>query len=155
MARRYKKGRAYTQEEMDLIMLTPKKALPALAEKLGRNAESVRRKRWQLDNVEADRLTRRRYVRRAQEEGKDSATYANSRWTKEEEDLILTSELTDRELAKELKRTVYSIATKRLRLLREHSKETKKQYGRGWEKEIKKGVEHESADRQGDTEQIQ
>ena len=155
MARRYKKGRAYTQEEMDLIMLTPKKALPALAEKLGRNAESVRRKRWQLDNVEADRLTRRRYVRRAQEEGKDFATYANSRWTKEEEDLILTSELTDRELAKELQRTVYSIATKRLRLLRENSKETKRQYGRGWEKEIKKGVEHEAADRQGDTEQIQ
>lgn len=155
MARRYKMGKPYTQEEIDLILLTPKKNLSLLAEKLGRNPETIRRKRWKLEHEEQDRLSRGKSTARAQKENMSSAKFANTRWTKEEEALLLTSKMTDVELAKELKRTVYSISIKRFRLLREDKKKTKKQYGKNWEKEIRKGVQNETANRQGDTEQIQ
>ena len=52
MARRYNLGKPYTQEEIDLILLTPKRNLSLLAEKLGRNAETIRRKRWKLEHEE-------------------------------------------------------------------------------------------------------
>lgn len=155
MARRYNLGKPYTQEEIDLILLTPKRNLSLLAEKLGRNAETIRRKRWKLEHEEQDKLSRNKSTARAQKENMSSAKFANTRWTKEEEALLLTSKKTDIELAKELKRTVYSISIKRFRLLKEDKTKIKKQYGKNWEKEIRKGVQNVTADRQGDTEQIQ
>ena len=108
----------FTEEEIQYIIDTPALKLKDLAFMLKRSYDSVRRKKWALENKHRNTQAKLEYKKRLQEEINGGNKDYNI-WTKSEEELILTSKLTDRELAHKLKRTVGSIQVKRNRLLKE------------------------------------
>lgn len=107
----------FTEEEIELIMETGYKNLKDVAYLLKRSVDSVRRKKWMLENTERDRENKKQYRKKLQEKTLATATSNNSRWSKAEEQEVLKSNLTDVELAKKLGRTLSAIQIKRMRLL--------------------------------------
>lgn len=107
----------FTEEEIELIMETGYKNLKDVAYLLKRSVDSVRRKKWMLENTERDRENKKQYRKKLQEKTLATATSNNSRWSKAEEQEVLKSNLTDIELAKKLGRTLSAIQIKRMRLL--------------------------------------
>ena len=107
----------FTEEEIELIMETGYKNLKDVAYLLKRSDDSVRRKKWMLENTERDRENKKQYRKKLQEKTLATATSNNSRWSKAEEQEVLKSNLTDVELAKKLGRTLSAIQIKRMRLL--------------------------------------
>lgn len=115
-----KKGQRipFTEEEIKYIMETPLKNLKDLAFMMRRDYDSLRRKKWALENKERDIAAKKNYkkkVANAINNGKRMYDY----WSQYEKDLIVTSKLSDLELAKELNRSVGAIQVKRNRLLKE------------------------------------
>lgn len=115
-----KKGQRipFTEEEIKYIMETPLRNLKDLAFMMRRNYDSLRRKKWALENKERDIAAKKNYkkkVANAINDGKRMYDY----WSQYEKDLIVTSKLSDLELAKELNRSVGAIQVKRNRLLKE------------------------------------
>lgn len=109
----------FTEEELQYIKETPIRNLKDLAFMMGRSYDSVRRKKWRLDNIERDRASKNRYREKEYNSLKEEAKNTHIVWAKWEEELILKSKETDKELAKRLQRTVGSIQTKRTRLLQD------------------------------------
>lgn len=119
MAKKKKGQRVpFTEEEIKYIMETPLRNLKDLAFMMRRNYDSLRRKKWALENKERDIAAKKDYkkkVANAINDGKRMYDY----WSQYEKDLIVTSKLSDLELAKELNRSVGAIQVKRNRLLKE------------------------------------
>lgn len=113
----------FTPEQLDLIKKTPERNLKDVAFILNRNYDSVRRKKWQLENRTRDLERKKLYRKRVNDKAKEKAKLDNTRWTVGEEEFILTSNLTDIEIAKELGRTVSSVQVKRTRLLKERKEQ--------------------------------
>lgn len=105
----------FTKEELDMIENTELCNLKDLAVFMKRDYDSLRRKKWTMENWVQDRLKKNAYKRRVAKE--IPAPNTHQVWSPAEEDLILTSSLTDKELALELGRSVGSIQVKRARLL--------------------------------------
>lgn len=131
MARKKKKERIpFTEDEIKFILETPLQNLKDLAFMMKRSYDSVRRKKWALENKARDKRSKKAYrtkIQYAIKEGKRDYGY----WSKMEEELILTSKLPDFELAQQLNRSVSSIQVKRVRLLKEkengrHSKKVRR-----------------------------
>lgn len=119
MAKKKKGQRVpFTEEEIKYIMETPLRNLKDLAFMMRRDYDSLRRKKWALENKERDIAAKKDYkkkVANAINDGKRMYDY----WSQYEKDLIVTSKLSDLELAKELNRSVGAIQVKRNRLLKE------------------------------------
>lgn len=107
----------FTPEELQYIKDTPALKLKDLAFMLKRSYDSVRRKKWALENPYRDVQTKLECKKKTNEEIGVKNDY--NIWTKVEEDLVLHSRLTDRELAIQMKRSIGSIQSKRYRLLKE------------------------------------
>lgn len=136
MARKKKKERIpFTEDEIKFILETPLQNLKDLAFMMKRSYDSVRRKKWALENKARDKRSKKAYrtkIQYAIKEGKRDYGY----WSKMEEELILTSKLPDFELAQQLNRSVSSIQVKRVRLLKEkengrHSKKVRRNNKQG------------------------
>lgn len=119
MAKKKKGQRVpFTEEEIKYIMETPLRNLKDLAFMMRRDYDSLRRKKWALENKERDIAAKKDYKKKianAINDGKRMYDY----WSQYEKDLIVTSKLSDLELAKELNRSVGAIQVKRNRLLKE------------------------------------
>lgn len=111
-------GKPFTEEEIKYILETPIKNLKDLAFMMGRSYDSVRRKKWKMENADRDRASKNQYRRREYNESIADAKNSHIVWTRWEEELILKSKSTDKELSVQLKRTVGSIQAKRNRLLK-------------------------------------
>jgi hypothetical protein len=123
MARKKKNIRVpFTEEELQMIREAPLTKLKDLAFVMGREFDSLRRKKWAMENKDRDLRAKLDYKKRLLEEL--PAKQKNTRWSVKEEDLIMNSDLTDVEIAKQLGRTVGSVQTKRNRLIKD------KQHGR-------------------------
>lgn len=107
----------FTQDELELILNTPTTHLKDLAITLKRSYDSVRRKRWALENKERDIKSKLAYKKNMKKiiETKNK----NQRWSKEEIQILLTSTITDIEIAKMLGRSIGAVQVKRLRLLKQ------------------------------------
>jgi hypothetical protein len=116
----------FTEEELKMIQEAGSKSLRDIAFLLNRSLDSVRRKKWMLENPERDREKKKEYRRKLQEETLEVAKYNNSRWSKAEEEEVLNSKLPDPVLAKRLGRTISAIQVKRLRLLEEKNARRRK-----------------------------
>ena len=99
MAKKKKGQRVpFTEEEIKYIMETPLRNLKDLAFMMRRNYDSLRRKKWALENKERDIAAKKDYkkkVANAINDGKRMYDY----WSQYEKDLIVTSKLSDLELA--------------------------------------------------------
>lgn len=111
----------YTEEEIQYIIETPMLKLKDLAFILNRSYDSVRRKKWSLENKYRENQSKLAYKKRIKEEI-NGGVRDYSIWTKSEEELIMTSKLSDTELARQMNRTPGSIQVKRNRLLKEKKK---------------------------------
>lgn len=111
----------YTEEEIQYIIETPMLKLKDLAFILNRSYDSVRRKKWSLENKYRENQSKLAYKKRIKEEINGGVRDYNI-WTKSEEELIMTSKLSDTELARQMNRTPGSIQVKRNRLLKEKKK---------------------------------
>lgn len=107
----------FTDEELEMIREASPQSLRDVAFLMKRSIDSIRRKKWMLENPERDREKKREYRRKLQKETLETAKYNNSRWSKAEEEEVLKSTLPDPELAKKLGRTISAVQVKRLRLL--------------------------------------
>ena len=117
MAKKKKNVRVpFTQEQLTQIKEADASELKRLAEEWDRTYESLRRKRYALRNPDEDRVSKRRYKRKLKNKAKQSYCYMP--WTLSEEQEILTSKLTDVEIAKKLGRSVTSVWAKRSRLMK-------------------------------------
>lgn len=110
----------FTPEELQYIKDTPALKLKDLAFMLKRSYDSVRRKKWAMENHHRDVQTKLNCKKKTDEEIGVKDDY--NIWTKAEEDLVLNSKLTDRELAIQMKRSIGSIQSKRYRLLKEKAR---------------------------------
>ena len=117
-----RRGGPYSEEEKQRIMETPTSGLKELSVELKRSYDSVRRKKWQMENKEQDSEYKIRYNRKRNSYTIEEARYKNTRWTKNEEKLLLQSEKTDIDIAREIGRTLASVTVKRCRLLAERKK---------------------------------
>lgn len=118
MARKKKNIRIpFTEEELQMIREAPLTKLKDLAFVMGREFDSLRRKKWAMENKERDLKAKLEYKKRLQEEL--PAKHRNTRWSVKEEDLIMNSDLSDIEIAKQLGRTVGSVQVKRNRLIKD------------------------------------
>lgn len=117
-----RRGGPYSEEEKQRIMETPTSGLKELSVELKRSYDSVRRKKWQMENKEQDSEYKIRYNRKRNSYTTEEARYKNTRWTKKEEKLLLQSEKTDIDIAREIGRTLASVTVKRCRLLAEREK---------------------------------
>lgn len=117
-----RRGGPYSEEEKQRIMETPTSGLKELSVELKRSYDSVRRKKWQMENKEQDSEYKIRYNRKRNSYTTEGARYKNTRWTKNEEKLLLQSEKTDIDIAREIGRTLASVTVKRCRLLAERKK---------------------------------
>lgn len=115
----------FTEKEIELIKKTPIKKIKDLAFILNRSPEAVRRKKWALENKKKDVKAKLNYKKKMREalcpEGRKYML-----WSKSEEAFILKSPLPDKEIAKELKRSLGSVQVKRARLLKEQKKRKRK-----------------------------
>lgn len=122
MARKKNKERIpYTESEIEYIKSTPLKNLKDLAFSMNRSYSSVRRKKWALENKERDLQKKKEYAQK-QHVALTGGERTYGFWSKQEITLILTSKLTDQELAKLLQRSIKSIQMKRHRVLKEKNK---------------------------------
>lgn len=112
----------FTPEEIELLKNPPTHEVKDLAFILNRSWASVRRKRWALLNPEKDKQMAIDYRQKLKEKANPDDPRQYLIWTKDEEELILKSKLPDSVLAEKLQRSVGSIQTKRLRLLRKKKK---------------------------------
>lgn len=107
----------YSKEEIKLITENKGLKLRDIANMIGREYDSVRRKKWQLDNMGRDMEIKYRYKKKVQEELSNGERQYMI-WSPAEEEEIMTTTLTDKELAIKLGRTVGSIQVKRNRMLK-------------------------------------
>ena len=126
MKKNKNQNKQFTKAELKMIKDAPLSSMKDIAFMLERTEASVRRKKWMLENPEKDRTRKLEYRRKLQAETLIKADANNSRWTKAEEEELLTSDLTDMELAKKLGRTLAAVQVKRLRLQREAKKKKRK-----------------------------
>lgn len=119
MAKKKKKAKPFTKKEMSLIKDTPAKNIKDLAFALGKNYESVRRAKWRMENIAKDRKIKLDYQKKLRETAQLTAINKCTRWTKQEEEYLLSSDDTDTEIAKALGRTLSSVQIKRARLEKE------------------------------------
>lgn len=126
MKKNKNQNKKFTKAELKMIKDAPLSSMKDIAFMLERTEASVRRKKWMLENPEKDRTRKLEYRRKLQAETLIKADANNSRWTKAEEEELLTSDLTDMELAKKLGRTLAAVQVKRLRLQREAKKKKRK-----------------------------
>lgn len=117
-----RRGGPYSEEEKQKILETPTSRLKELSFELHRSYDSVRRKKWQLENKEHDAAYKVAYNRKRNSYTTDGAKFKNTRWTKAEEELLFTSDKTDIDIARELGRTLSAVMVKRTRLLAERKK---------------------------------
>lgn len=113
------KRKPYTQEELKLIREAPMRNLKDLAFSMKRSYASVRRKKWQMDNMEKDRERKREHRRRMHSQTDANAKNKNTVWSKWEENYIMTSKESDMVIAEKLQRTVGAVQIKRNRLKKE------------------------------------
>lgn len=113
------KRKPYTQEELKLIREAPMRNLKDLAFSMKRSYASVRRKKWQMDNMEKDRERKREHRRRMHFQTDANAKNKNTVWSKWEENYIMTSKESDMIIAEKLQRTVGAVQIKRNRLKKE------------------------------------
>lgn len=101
----------FTEEEKKLILKSNYRELKALALAMGRSHDSLRKCKWRMENRERDNQKKNE----AQRKRRAECVGFNTRnvWTKHEEEFIMTSDLPDSEIAKQLGRTPSSIACKR------------------------------------------
>lgn len=118
MAKKNKNERIpYTPEQIQTLLNSEgAKELKQLAQQWGRTYESLRRKRYAVRNKDRDIAAKRRYKSKLTK--RTQGKYKYTTWTLAEEQKILSSKLSDIELAKEMGRTVASIWQKRARLLK-------------------------------------
>lgn len=107
----------YSKEEIKLITENSGLKLRDIANIIGRDYDSVRRKKWQLENTGRDAEIKYQYKKRVQAE-LSTGEHPYMIWSPAEEEEIMTSKLTDKELAIKMGRTVGSIQVKRNRLLK-------------------------------------
>ena len=107
----------YSKEEIKLITENKGLRLRDIANMIGRDYDSVRRKKWQLENMGRDMEIKYRYKKKIQAE-LSNGERPYMIWSPAEEEEIMTTKLTDKELAIKLGRTVGSIQVKRNRLLK-------------------------------------
>lgn len=122
MASQKKKKAVFTKKEIAMIKSTPTKNLKDLAFAIGKNYDSVRRLKWRMENTEKDRDTKVKYQKKLRESTKLGAINKNTRWTKQEEEYLMSSEDNDVEIAKALGRTLSSVQIKRFRMNEEIKK---------------------------------
>lgn len=115
----------FTKEQLAQIEKADALELKRLAEEWGRTYESLRRKRYAMRHSDEDRISKRKYKRKLKHIAKQEGYIS---WTKAEELEIMTSELTDVELAKKLGRSVPSVWAKRSRLMRKNNANKDKEY---------------------------
>lgn len=108
----------FTEEEIKYILETPIRNLKDLAFVMGRSYDSLRRKKWKMEHADQDRASKNKYRRQEYNASVADAKNSHIVWARWEEDLILKSKDTDKELSIKLKRTIGSIQAKRSRLLK-------------------------------------
>lgn len=106
----------FTDEQISQLRVASASDMKRLAEEWGRSYGSLRRKKYNIEHFEEDRIAKRKYKRKLKHKSKSK--YKHTTWTLAEEQEILTSKLTDVELAKKLGRSVASIWAKRSRLMK-------------------------------------
>lgn len=126
MAKKKKQERIpFTKEQVERIRnAKSSNELKDLAFMFDRSYDSVRRKKWKLENPKQDLETRYEYKAKVQAELANNKCL-NNRWSKVEEELILTSDSTDIELARLLNRTVGAVQVKRVRLMQDAKRKHK------------------------------
>lgn len=107
----------YSKEEIKLITENSGLKLRDIANIIGRDYDSVRRKKWRIENMGRDAEIKYRYRKKLQEE-MSTGERPYMIWSPAEEEEIMTTKLTDKELAIKMGRTVGSIQVKRNRLLK-------------------------------------
>lgn len=115
----------FTPEEIELLKNPPTHEVKDLAFILNRSWSSIRRKRWALLNPEKDKEAGKNYRKKLKEKTNPDDPRQYLIWTKDEEDLILKSKLSDSVLAEKLQRSIGSIQVKRLRLLKKNTEKKK------------------------------
>lgn len=111
----------YSKEEIELITENKGLNLRDIANMIGRDYDSVRRKKWRIENMGRDAEARYKYKKKLQAEF-STGERPYMIWSPAEEEEIMTTKLTDKELAIKLGRTVGSIQVKRNRLLKKGNK---------------------------------
>ena len=124
MARSKKKERVpFTEEEKkQLLKASSPTELRALALVMHRSYDSLRRKKWALENRERDIHAHNEY--RKERNLMSGKLHDYTIWSMAEEAYILNSDLPDVEIAKKLNRTISSVQNKRMRLLKNDTKGT-------------------------------
>ena len=127
MATQKKKVRKYSDDDLLLIarMENTPEEIKRVAAKLKRTPDAIRLRKWQLEH-KAQRIQTQEAFRKEYGTRITDTSSCNQRWSKEEEELVLNSKLTDFKLAEMLKRTLTSVAAKRCRLLKERKKNGRK-----------------------------
>ena len=112
----------YTREEKEMIMNAKGAAeLKEVAFLLGRDYDILRVRQWKWKNKE-DVVSKENEYRKKRKEELSPEGRRYQYWSKMEENLILTSDESDYDLAVKLNRTIGAIQAKRIRLLEERSK---------------------------------
>lgn len=124
---RAKKIRHFTEEEIKIIKETPSNLIQDTAFVLKRTVASVKSKKWALEHKKESNAIKNKYRKKRYENAPIDRKGQYNPWTKQEEELIMTSTLSDRELSEQMNRTEGSIQVKRARLLAD---ERKKKNGR-------------------------
>lgn len=107
----------YSKEEIELITENKGLSLRDIANMIGRDYDSVRRKKWRIENMGRDAEAKWKYRKKLQAE-RPTGERPYMIWSPAEEEEIMTTTLTDKELAIKMGRTVGSIQVKRNRLLK-------------------------------------
>lgn len=109
--------REYTEEMKQEIILADSEKLRKLAEQWDIPYDTLRKKKWQIDPYNKDRLRQERQEKAAKEQkiSKDRG-FSHMYWTAEEKRYLLTSRRTDEQIAQELKRTTASVRAMRFKL---------------------------------------
>ena len=112
----------YTREEKEMIMNAKGAAeLKEVAFLLGRDYDILRVRQWKWKNKE-DVVSKENEYRKKRKAELSPEGRRYQYWSKMEENLILTSDESDYDLAVKLNRTIGAIQAKRIRLLEERSK---------------------------------
>lgn len=127
MARIKKSVHPYSEEDKLLIAQMPNEAsaIREMAIRLNRSAAAIKLKKWQMEHKAHRQATQQAFIKEYRTRITDIKN-SNQRWSKEEEDMVLHSSLSDFQLATQLKRTLASVSAKRHRLLTERGKNGRK-----------------------------
>lgn len=109
--------REYTAEMKYALSVADNEELRRLSEEWDIPYETLRKKKWQIDPLNKEKLRQKQLDQSAKEQERAKARgFSHVYWTAEEKRYLMTSQRTDEQIAQELKRTTASVRAMRFKL---------------------------------------